>query len=99
MLKMKFSYGKKIDENTPIVDLDQGTHFYFQEFVTDEKGRTGAKFIEAGSSGYDFNYKDTEVILFPGDTYVGSWSYTEFEGPTEWEEVMECYYVELVEVD
>ena len=99
VLKMKFSYGKPIDEDTPIRDLDAGTHFYFKGYVEDEKGRKGAKFIEEGSSGYDFNYPDTEVILYPGDTYTGSWSYTECDGPSEWEEVMICYYVELVEVD
>jgi len=99
VLKMRFSYGKPLSESSRIVDLDSGSHFYFREFVEDETGRKGAKFLAEGSSGYDFDYKDEEVTLFPGDIYKGSWSYTECEGPTEWEEVMTCYEVQLIEVE
>ena len=99
VLKLKVEVDGDITEDTPIRDIDAGYHFNFVEYVEDENGRKGAKFIAEGSKGYDFEYDDEEVTLFPGDIYNGSWSYEEIEGPSEWEEVFKCYQVQLVEVE
>jgi len=98
-LKMRYSLNKDLTDDEPLVELAQGFHFHFLEYVTDDKGRQGARFLAEGSSGYDFNYKDEEFTLFPGDVYKGIWSYERGDGPTEWEEVSLLYTVQLVEVE
>ena len=98
-LKMRFSVNKPLTGEEPLLDLTDGYYFRFIEYVTDDKGRRGAKFLAEGSSGYDFKYEEEEFILFPGDTYKGIWSYEEVEGPSDWEEVSYCYTVQLVEAD
>ena len=100
VLKIQVAYGDHhVKDATPLTDVTTGFYFHFLEFVTDEKGRKGAKFIADGSSGYDFHYPSEEFTLFPGDVYKGSWSYTDIVGPTEWEEVTNFYEVRLVETE
>ena len=100
VLKVRYSIRREPTEADELVDVTSGGfHFHFREYVTDEKGRRGVKFLAEGSSGYDFHYADEEFILFPGDVYQGSWSYEEGDGPSDWDEVFVPYAVQLVEVD
>ena len=100
VLKTRYSIRHDLKGDEPLNDVTSGgSYFHFREYVTDEKGRKGAKFVAEGSSGYDFNYPDEEFTLFPGDIYHGGWSYEEIDGPTDWEEVFIPYTVQLVEVD
>ena len=99
MLKIRYCVNRDLTEEEPLVDLTQGFHFSFREYVTDKSGRQGAKFIAYGSSGYDFKYDDEEFILFPGDVYKGIWSTEEEDGPTDWYEKSYCYTVQLVETE
>ena len=96
---IRYSINEELTGNEPLCDLNDGFHFSFREFVTDENGRQGAKFLAHGSSGYDFKYDAEEFILFPNDIYKGIWSYEECEGPSDWEEVSFCYTVQLVEIE
>ena len=98
-LKIRYTINEPLTGDEPLVPLSEGFHFSFIEYVTDDKGRRGAKFIAYGSSGYDFNYKDEEFILFPGEVYKGIWSVEEGDGPTDWEEVSYCYTVQLAETE
>lgn len=100
VLKIQIAYDDRhVTDETPVSEIDSGYYFHFLEYVTDENGRKGAKFVADGSSGYDFHYEAEEFTLFPGDVYRGSWSYTDIVGPSEWDEVMNCYEVKLVEVE
>ena len=96
---MRVAIKKAITEALSLRERIEGYRFHFVSYVTDEKGRQDAKFIDEESSGYDFDYKDEEFILFPGDEYCGGWSYTECEGPTEWEEIFISYRVRLYKTD
>ena len=98
-LMMRYSVNQPLSKEIPLCNLTDGAYFSFLEYVTDDKGRLGAKFLAEGSSGYDFKYDDEEFVLFPGDVYDGIWSYEECEGPTDWEEVSTCYHVEVVETE
>ena len=98
-LMMRYSINKLLKGDEPLLELTDGFHFHFLEFVTDEKGRKGAKFLAHGSEGYDFEYDDEEFTLFPGDIYKGIWSTEEEDGPTDWYEKSYCYTVQLVETE
>ena len=99
VLKMRCSYGCDITGNEPLKNVGSDVYFKFLEYVTDEKGRQGAKFLAYGSEGYDFKYDAEEFVLFPGDIYRGIWSTEEICGPTDWEEESHPYQVQLVEAD
>ena len=99
VLKIRYCIRRDLTDDEPLADITSGFHFRFLEYVTDENGRQGAKFVAEGSSGYDFSYKDEEFILFPGDIYKGIWSYESGDGPSDWEEVSIPYTVQLVEAD
>ena len=98
-LKIRYCLNRELTDDDEPVEITQSFHFHFREYVTDDNGRRGAKFLAEGSSGYDFRYEDEEFILFPGDTYHGLWSYESGDGPSDWEEVSICYTVQLVETD
>ena len=98
-LMIRYSVNAPLTGEEPLLEIDDGFHFHFLEFVTDEKGRQGAKFLAHGSSGYDFEYEDEEFTLFPGDVYKGIWSYEESDGPTDWDEASFSYSVQLVETE
>ena len=99
MLKIRFCINRDLCEDDPLVDITQGFYFGFREYVTDESGRHGAKFLAYGSEGYDFKYESEEFTLFPGDIYKGIWSTEEEDGPTDWYEKSYCYTVQLVETE
>ena len=87
-------------EEIDITNIENNTqvapHIKFLEWVKYHGEIAGAKFLIDQGSSYDFESGEKEIVLLNNERQAFSYSWTDIDGPTDWESDYKSYKFTLV---